>query len=872
MSRSETRHSKSVYIKFTVFFAISLAVMLVVFSAVIYLLAGVRTESVRIETMNSSSGIITGFIRDYMTPKIDSVTVLAKDHRISDFLVFSAGNKTEAEFKKNENYDNMIGLLSALGTDNHDVVSTWIISENDKVLVSGGGVFSDENELRLGELYWHNDISLRGLKGRCYCTAVEKSLVVPEKEVISIICPVISQENIIGYVGMEIDSEGISKILERYALSSSCYPIITCNYGSIVYSPKSEEFRSNFDIDSAPLLNILVQASSFEDGIDSFSDGEGFNSKVYYYVDKTVVPNWNVIILFDMYTKDGGIYVFCLGVIAVLACLLSLVLVFVNSKIKRELSLLPQITRSVDDIYSDNGKTHIDTSDAAANELLETAQKLNKIGEEMASKNELIQSYSENDTITGIPNRTMLYKYIDSIIKRNKSDESVSNGRFAIMFVDLDNFKWMNENLGHNFGDEVLRTFASMLSSALSKTGRVFRFSGDEFIVVVEFGEDYQKIYRVIDHMQTAFSKQIKVMSDNIYIKFSVGVSIYPDDDDSVDMLLRAADLALHKAKENGKDRVSFYTNAAKLQNYSKAAISHQVSEAIRNGELYLNYQPIISSTTYDIHGFEVLVRWDSPIFGNIPTQEFINVAEETGDIVQIGMWVFENACRFLRYLCDNYRDDIIMSINVSPVQLKRADFIESIRHVIDITQLNTRNIQIEITESTLIDFLDNDNSVINELNEMGIALALDDFGTGYSSLNYLKNLPIKCLKIDKSFVDEINNNKRDQAITDSIIDLVHSLGIKTVAEGIETVGQYNFLREIKCDYIQGFLMSKPLNEEDAMEFVEHYDDLHKPDEHIMKEHEKELAAERDIKQKQKELEDQQNQGDPELIDSTISK
>jgi EAL domain-containing protein (putative c-di-GMP-specific phosphodiesterase class I) len=190
------------------------------------------------------------------------------------------------------------------------------------------------------------------------------------------------------------------------------------------------------------------------------------------------------------------------------------------------------------------------------------------------------------------------------------------------------------------------------------------------------------------------------------------------------------------------------------------------------------------------------------------------------------------------------------MSINVSPVQLKRSDYLDHVKRVIDITQINPKNIQIEITESTLIDFTNSDNDIIQKINEMGIALALDDFGTGYSSLNYLKNMPIKCLKVDKSFIDEIYNSKKDYTITDSIIDLVHNLGIKTVAEGVETVGQYNFLKEMKCDYIQGFLMSKPLNEEDTIEFVEKYDLIHKPDAAMLEKNEKILADEREKKEK----------------------
>lgn len=868
MSESKKRHLKTVQNKVLLYFIVSLAVLLAAFTVIVYILASIKTETSSMVMMNNSATVISDIVRDYMSPKLDAVRTAAGEKTVVDFL--GEGAESEQTAKNNSNFEAVTEMLYDMTVENSDVLSSWVIFENDRSLVSNEGAYIGMEELQLDSLYWYNDISVRGMSDYTYCTSLSASLIYPEKDVVSVIAPVYFSENIIGYIGMDIEKSGLSKILEQYTLSSSCYPIITCNYGSIVYSPSSQEFVDSYDINSAPLLNILVQSSTLDSGLDSYSNGLGIHNKTFFFVDKSVVPNWNMVILFDKAAMDGGVYGIFTGSIIVLACLLVLLGICVKNKQKYEYKLLDKITESVDNISSENFKYVIDTSVAPDNNLFKTAEQLNKISSTLSAKNEIILQYSLNDTLTGIPNRNTLYYHLESIISRNKSSETISDGRFAVMFVDLDNFKWLNENLGHNFGDAVLCTFATMLSTSLSKIGRVFRFSGDEFIVIVEFGDDYQKIYKAIDTMQSVFSKQIKVMSDNIYIKFSVGVSIYPDDDDSADMLLRDADMALHKAKDSGKDRVSFYTNAAKRQHFSKAAISQQISEAIKNGELYLNYQPIISSDTCDIHGFEVLVRWDSPVFGHIPPQEFINVAEETGDIVQIGMWIFESACRFLKTLCENYRDDIIMSINVSPIQLKRADFLDSIKHVIEITQLDTKNIQVEITESTLIDFLDNDNSVIEELNKMGISLALDDFGTGYSSLNYLKNFPIKCLKIDKSFVDEINNNKRDQAITDSIIDLVHSLGIKTVAEGIETVGQYNFLKDMKCDYIQGFLMSKPLNEEDALEFVERYDDLHKPDKYIMEEHEKQLAVEREDKLKQQQA--QKKDMHSELVDGTISK
>jgi diguanylate cyclase (GGDEF)-like protein len=844
------------------------ALIILVFAVISLLAAKFRAESDSFNNMNNAASVISGIVSDYMTPVTDSASAAASSDSFTKYIISLGSCSDFEEMQAADGYSTVMETLDSIAASDKDVASVWLAAESGKALVANGERYISEDELKLTSLYWYNEVNLSSEKVRVFCSGTSKSLFDGSEEVVTVIAPIYISQSMAGYVGAEVKMSGLKKILGQYTLNSGCYPVITCDYGSVIYSPQSSDFLERFDINTAPLTNVLIQSGSVSDGIDSYSDGL---KSVYFSVDNTTVSNWSVIVLFDSDILTGGLYKFCLSEIVILICLSAIAIIIIKNKLAKETSLVPRINEALDQLAAGCRYT-IDTAYSGDNALTVIAEKINMISSALSEKNNIIMQYTANDTLTGLPNRMSLYNKIEELIARNASSETISDsGRFAVMFVDIDNFKWLNETLGHNFGDAVLCTFSKTLSSSVSKTGSVFRFSGDEFIILVEFGNDYNKIYKVINNLQSAFSSQIRVMADNIYIKFSVGVSIYPDDDSTADMLLRDADLALHKAKESGKDRVSFYTNASKRTKLGKAVIARQISAALEQKELYLNYQPIISTDSCDIHGFEVLLRWNSPEYGNIPPTDFINVAEETGDIVQIGMWIFENSCRTLKFLCDNYRDDIIMSINVSPVQLRRADYIETIKHVIEITQVNPKNIQLEITESTLIDFIDKGDSVIEQINNMGIALALDDFGTGYSSLNYLKNFPIKCLKIDKSFVDEINNNKRDQAITDSIIDLVHNLGIKTVAEGIETVGQYNFLKEMKCDYIQGFLMSKPLDETDALEFVERYDDLHKPDSRILEEHEKQLADERQQRASRKKSE-QPEITDTNLVDGTISK
>ncbi len=846
---------------------VTMVVMIAVFGIVSLVFAKLKTETDSYNNMVNAGTVISGIVSDYMNPKITAVSDIARDEGVKSYIGALGVESSFENIKSADGYPALQKLLNKIAASDNDIISAWIISERSGSVIADNERCIVPEDFSLTGRYWYNNSAL---SSGVLCVGEEAGLFDKETEAITVISPIYTEEGAIGFAGIEIDISGLCRIMEQYTLNSGCYPIICCNYGSVIYAPSSTAFVNRFDVNKAPLVNVIIQANSYS-GIDSYSEGIGINNTVYFNVDNLSVPGWSIVVVFDSEIMNGGIYNFLLVEIVILICLVILSLIILRNKIIKETALISQVSDTVRAVAEGNYK-HNETDYSVRNELTDSVENLNRIAEAMNEKTEIIREYTSNDILTGLPNRMSMYEKIETLIERYSSENGSGGNRFALMFVDVDNFKWLNENLGHNFGDTVLCTFANVLSSTLSKIGMVYRFGGDEFIILVEFGSDYEKIHKVINKLQNAFSRQMQVITENIYLKFSMGVSIFPDDDVTADMLLRDADLALHRAKESGKDRVSFYTNTAKRQNFSKAAIAQQISTALKDGEMYLNFQPIVSTENGDIHGFEVLLRWQSSVFGNISPSEFITVAEETGAIVQIGMWIFESSCRFLKELCEKYRDDIIMSINVSPIQLKRADYIENVKRVIEITQVNPKNIQLEITESTLIDFIDNDNSVIEQINDMGIAIALDDFGTGYSSLNYLKNFPIKCLKIDKSFVDEINNNKRDYAITDSIIDLVHNLGIKTVAEGIETVGQYNFLCEMKCDFIQGFLMSKPLDENSALEFVKMYDALHKPDSAVLAEHEKQLADEK--LHNAKEDGDGNNGGndDPILVDEFISK
>lgn len=841
-------------------FLILTSILMIVFGALSFALTRMNASANSGQIMNNTGNLVSGLINDHIRSAGALLDPAASNPLMESCII--GLNMGSADI----NAPKIADILDQACAGNADAVSAWVVSESSGILVGNNGQIIDTDEFALTDRSWYQKYISGASKSEYICLETAPGLFNREENVVTVIMPLVSEGNAYAFCGIEIRADSIFSVLSKYTFNSGSYPIVECS-STVIYSPDSSDFFDKFSLSDQPLEKILAQKTMAPGSVDSYVSEK--NETVYYYRETSPVSGWNVIVLFDSDEINGNVYKTFAQQLLVLACLTALTFIFGINILKSESAGLNELCGCTEEIAAGNLNYRVQVS--GKTEIGSAAANINKIAEIMQAKNAVISSFNTTDTLTGLNNRVSLYEYIDDMIRTREDGRS----RFAVMFMDVDNFKWINETLGHTYGDAVLGAFGKELKRLQYP---VFRFSGDEFIIIKEFDTDSSSVYEVLDKLHSCFDKPLEIINDNIYIKFSIGVSIYPDDDLTSDLLLRDAELALHRAKESGKDRVAFYTNSRKKRSmYSKAAIARSLNGALKNGELLLHYQPIISAESGDIHGFEALLRWNSPEFGIVSPAEFIDVAEESGEIVQIGTWIFESACRTLKQINEDLNPNVIMSINVSPVQLRRDNYLEHVKRVIDITRVNPKNIQLEITESTLIDFTDSKSSVISEINDMGIALALDDFGTGYSSLNYLKNFPIKCLKIDKSFIDEINNNQRDYAITDSIIDLVHNLGIHTVAEGIETVGQYNFLADMKCDYIQGFLMSKPLDEADAIEFVEKYDALHKPDKRMLEENERRLAHEKeelDRRKKESGSDDNDDSGNSEKYteDFIISK
>ena len=425
------------------------------------------------------------------------------------------------------------------------------------------------------------------------------------------------------------------------------------------------------------------------------------------------------------------------------------------------------------------------------------------------------QKYYENkinklkfyDILTDIPNRRLFISTLESEIIKGK-DKKV---KFAVLFIDLDNFKEINDTLGHDYGDELLKKVSISLKASIRPGDLVSRVGGDEFFILMKNIEDYTAISNLCEKLLGILSCEISIAGKQVYTSASIGITVFPDDGCQSNMLLKNADTAMYSAKYNGKAKYSFFNKNMSDIVVRRVEIEKGLRHALENDEFEIYYQPQIDIINNKIKGFEALLRWNNSELGKISPSEFIPVAEKSGLIIPMGDWIIRTV-----YLQNNlwkskgYIYDTI-AVNLSAVQLQNDKFEENLKRIISETKVNARFVELEITESILMKDFEKSVKLLTEIRSLGINIALDDFGTGYSSLSYLKQLPINTLKIDKSFIDNIVTNEREKAIVDGIIQLAQKIDLDVIAEGVETREQIKLLQSMGCNQIQGYYFSRPL-------------------------------------------------------------
>ncbi|UFS69396.1 EAL domain-containing protein [Geomonas sp. RF6] len=432
------------------------------------------------------------------------------------------------------------------------------------------------------------------------------------------------------------------------------------------------------------------------------------------------------------------------------------------------------------------------------------------------------------DDLTGLPNRTFFSDQVESALALAQR----ATGKAAIMLVDLDNFKRINDTLGHRLGDQVLKTVSERLKRSLRKSDLlhrpgasddveiVARFGGDEFTILLGIIKDDNDPAIVAQRVIEAFAEPMPLEEHEVFVTMSIGISIYPKDGTTLDILLKNADTAMYKAKLGGKNRYQFYRHSMNENALARLTLENGLHKALEQGDFLLYYQPKMHLASGEITGVEALLRWKHPEIGMISPQEFIPIAEENGLIVPITEWVIAEACRQVKAWQTEGYPPLAVAVNISTHLFMQENLVRIVQKALEASGLEPKYLELEITESVMLQETSHTLGILGRLQQIGVFISIDDFGTGYSSFSYLKKLPVNAIKIDRSFIKDLSNHREDVAIVKAIIATGQSLGLKVVAEGVETVEQLHFLAAQGCDEMQGFLLSKPLPPDPIAGFV----------------------------------------------------
>ena len=426
-----------------------------------------------------------------------------------------------------------------------------------------------------------------------------------------------------------------------------------------------------------------------------------------------------------------------------------------------------------------------------------------------------IERLAYYDTVTGLPNRALLMDRLhQALALAHREGREV-----ALLVLDLDNFKDLNDTKGHDLGDKLLVEVARRLGSFVGESNTLARIGGDEFVILLTSIQDEEGAAATARRVQALFAHPFMIEAEECYSSASIGVALYPEDGSDADTLLKCADSAMYHAKREGKSNYQFFSREMNNRIIRRVALENSMRQGLARGEFSLHYQPQWDLKTARLTGAEALLRWQSAEFGKVNPDEFIPIAESSGLIFELGELVLQHACIQARNWAEE-SDDLKVAVNISARQFRQHDFLETVARIVSETRVEPSLLELEFTEGVIMEKADKNIDALLALKRMGLRLSIDDFGTGYSSLNYLKHFPIDAIKIDRSFISEVECNSDDAAITEAIISMAHSLKLKVIAEGVENEAQLQFLKERNCDEAQGFHLSRPMPAPDFTDYL----------------------------------------------------
>jgi diguanylate cyclase (GGDEF)-like protein len=644
---------------------------------------------------------------------------------------------------------------------------------------------------------------------------------------VSLAVPIIKDEDFIGYVTGTIDLKYFANELIKNNMFQNKIVTITDSNNKVIASTDTDiSLNENYDISNRNNNLIFHDVKlSLPKEFSQVHRANKFKQSFFVNVDKVGLgSNWNIIIQIPMigyYEQMQMFYLRGLFVVAFLTfialCLAHLLCRLITKPLYNLNDVTTHLSSKV--IKGESilwPKSIIEELSILINNFKTTADTLKINFENLSTAKHELETIAYQDSLTGLSNRDMFIERLNDLI----IGASHNNKKIAVMFIDLDRFKIINDTLGHDVGDLLLISVTYRLTKAYQKKENVFRIGGDEFIIILEDADNESKIASTAERILSEMQEPFILSGQEFIVTASIGISAFPESGKDFSTLLKNADIAMYRAKEQGKNTYEFYKEKMDIKIQENLIIEKNLRRAIDRNEFLLFYQPQINLYSGEITGAEALIRWNNPELGLVSPVKFIPLAEETGLITQIGEWVLREACRQNKAWQDEGLKPIKISVNLSGKQFDQKELAGKVNSILIETGLSPNWLELEITESIIIKNVDYTVKMLQEFKDMGVKVSLDDFGTGFSSLSYLKNFKIDTLKIDSTFVQDINNEGSGTDIINTIILLAKNLSMKIVAEGVETRNQLEFLKVRGCDEIQGYIYSKPLCPKDFEAYV----------------------------------------------------
>lgn len=706
---------------------------------------------------------------------------------------FAESEPTRENVISNQDYALINSFLTRVQEEDSALEFLWVTFLKNDFYIGDNGVVSDAY-FRVNDRPWL-------LKAASTSNVSFSDLYIDYKtgeNTISVIYPIDRDGRRLGYVGADMYLEGIPPMINLFETDDK-HHILLSSSGQVLYD--SQGMWAEFDG-----RNLLANDSKLIE-----------TDKGNYYVEIRGVDRsgWHLVSYANesIVTTPLGNYLTSLSFTWILAGLL--ILFFIGMSLRPLLRDVSTIDRHVKNMEKGNFLTNMNIS--RKDEVGMIAQSIEQMGSRLHYKIQEMDYQAKFDQLTNLPNRLSIDTKLNEWIENHSNENDI----VAVTFMDLDHFKQINDSKGHAYGDSLLIQVADRIQQLMPENGYFGRFGGDEFIILLRAEkQSFFDIRSTLRDIHRSFMQPFILHDHTLYVTPSMGVSLFPTDAHSREQLIANADTALYKAKETGRNRVIFFNFEMKEVFEKQLMMEQGLREAIKNDQFLLHFQPQFSLCSNQTESLEALIRWKHPEWGMISPAEFIPIAESTGHIQAIGDWVMETAIRQFKEIQKTYPHVKRIAINVSALQLREPSFMGRLKELLKKHRVEPSVIELEITESLLVDGGEEMLMKLSNLKEMGVSIALDDFGTGYSSLNYLRLLPINRVKIDREFTSQVEGDPKVHAIVQSIIDLSHRLDFDVVAEGVETIGQLNQLKDWRVDVIQGYYFSRPLNQTSLEEFL----------------------------------------------------